>query len=197
MKKLISILAMLLITAVALTVSVSAAHSLAKPAVQNTPAATDAAVEKALAARFTNMLNHNYLYDDDFNSDRSVIENSMLALLDHAENDELDQNLVLSFIANLYGRTVDPNAAIYDFLPASPGKFAILPRGYSTISHQVTEMEENEGGYLVQSIMTVQPHDGAAYTIKAQTVFVKNETSSFGYNLVSSNLFPNESAALL
>lgn len=143
-------------------------------------------VDGVLTARFENMLNHNFVYDDDFTSDKTIIENSILALLDKSENGEIDQGLVLGFIAGMYGRQVDPATAVYDFLPASEGKFAILPRGYSEYKHTIRSITAIEGGYTVFSDMLVLTHDGEEYTLKATTVFVPNEGSSFGYNIVSS-----------
>ena len=141
-----------------------------------------------MKARFENMLNRNYLYDDDFSSDQTIIENSILALLDKSVDGEIDKSLVLGFIAGMYGLQVDPAAAEYDFAPASEGKFLILPRGYSEYSHTITSITEEVGGYTVSSDMLVLAHDGEEYTVKVTTVFVPNEGSSFGYNIISSNI---------
>lgn len=141
-----------------------------------------------MKARFENMLNRNYLYDDDFSSDQTIIENSILALLDKSVDGEIDKSLVLGFIAGMYGLQVDPAAAEYDFAPASEGKFLILPRGYSEYSHTITSITEEVGGYTVSSDMLVMAHDGEEYTVKVTTVFVPNEGSSFGYNIISSNI---------
>lgn len=182
-RRIISCLAILLVL---LVLPASAPFTSGAAAVEKQSSAdADFGVRKA---RFETMLNHNYVYDDDFSSDRVMIENAILALLDHAENDEIDQELVLNFIRNMYGREVDPNTAVYDFLPASEGKFAILARGYSKISHTVVSVEEVAGGWEVASEMRIEPHDGQAYTVSANTLFVANEGSSFGYNIVSSDL---------
>lgn len=182
-KRIISCLAVLLVL---LVLPASAPFTSGAAAVEKQSSADENfGVRKA---RFETMLNHNYVYDDDFSSDRTIIENAILALLDHAENDEIDRELVLHFIRNMYGREVDPNAAVYDFLPASEGKFAVLARGYSKISHTVLSVEEVAGGWEVVSEMRIEPHDGQAYTVSANTLFVANEGSSFGYNIVRSDL---------
>lgn len=141
-----------------------------------------------MKARFENMLNNNYLYDDDFTSDKIVIENSILALLDKTVDGEIDKSLVLGFIAGMYGLQVDPAAAEYDFAKASEGMFLVLPRGYTEYNHTITSITEEVGGYTVSSDMLVMPHDGEEYTVKVTTVFVPNEGSSFGYNILSSNI---------
>lgn len=139
-----------------------------------------------MKARFENMLNNNYLYGDDFESHKVIIENSILALLDKSEDGEIDKALVLGFIADMYGLQVDPSAAEYDFAPASEGKFVVIPRGYSEYKHTVTSVLEEKGGYTVKSDVVVLTHDGEEYNTVSTTVIVPNEGSSFGYNIISS-----------
>lgn len=146
-------------------------------------------VSNVIKARFENMLNNNYIYDTDFESHRTIIENSILALLDKAENGEIDKSLVLGFIVDMYGLQVDAKAAEYDFAPANEGKFVILPRGYTDYEHKITSITEDGCGYTVVSEVVVFPHDGEQYTAIAQTEIVPNEGSSFGYNIVSSKLY--------
>lgn len=141
-----------------------------------------------LRARLGQMLNMNFVYNEDFLSDKAIIENAQLALLKFREGDEIEQALVLSFIAGMYGRTVDSSAAEYDFLPAQKGYFAILPRGYSELSHEITEILQEEDGITVFSNMKVNPHDNSPYTVTVKTVFVPNQGSSFGYNIISSDI---------
>ena len=139
-----------------------------------------------MKARFENMLNNNFLYGDDFESHKVIIENSILSLLDKGEDGEIDKALVLGFIADMYGLQVNPSAAEYDFAPASEGKFVIIPRGYTEYKHTVTSVLEDEGGYTVNSDVVVMAHDGEDYKTTATTVIVPNEGSSFEYNIVSS-----------
>lgn len=145
-------------------------------------------VSNVIKARFENMLNNNFVYNDDFYSHKTIIENSILALLDKGVNGEIDKGLVLGFIADMYGLQVDAKAAEYDFAPASEGMFVILPRGYSEFKHTIVDVIEDEGGYTVISEVLVLTHDGEEYLTTATTEIVPNEGSSFGYNIVSSNL---------
>ena len=145
-------------------------------------------VENVMKARFENMLNNNFLYGSDFESHIVIIENSILALLDKGIDGEIDKSLVLGFIADMYGLQVDPAAAEYDFAPASEGMFVILPRGYTEYEHKVTEVSEDEGGYTVTSEVVVLTHDGEEYKTTATTIIVPNEGSSFGYNIISSEI---------
>ena len=145
-------------------------------------------VENVMKARFENMLNNNFLYGSDFESHKVIIENSILALLDKGIDGEIDKSLVLGFIADMYGLQVDPAAAEYDFAPASEGMFVFLPRGYTEYEHKVTEVSEDEGGYTVTSEVVVLTHDGEEYKTTATTIIVPNEGSSFGYNIISSEI---------
>ena len=145
-------------------------------------------VNNVMKARFENMLNNNFIYNDDYQSHKVIIENSILALLDKGVNGEIEKSLVLGFIADMYGLQVDAKAAEYDFAPASEGMFVILPRGYTEYKHTVTNISEEEGGYTVTSEVLVLTHDGEEYTTTATTVFVPNVGSSFGYNIVKSDI---------
>lgn len=155
--------------------------------VTNVNEATDN-LNGVMKARFENMLNHNYLYDSDFLSDRTIIENSIIPLLKNADNERISKDLVLNFIANMYGRTVDENATVYDYAPVEDGKFAVIPRGYSVIKHNIISIKENDGGYTIVSQMKVDPHDSEPSLKTVKTVFVANEGSTFGYNIVSSDI---------
>lgn len=142
-----------------------------------------------LKARFENMLNNNYVYDSGFESHKVIIENSILALLDKSVDGEINQSLVLGFIADMYGLQVDPDAAKYDFAPATEGMFVVLPRGYTEYNHTIIDVLEEEGGYTVTSEVLVMTHDGEESILNAKTVFVPNVGSSFGYNIVSSYIY--------
>ena len=141
-----------------------------------------------LKARFENMLNHNFVYGDDFTSDKVIIENSILALLDKQVDGEIERGLVVGFIADLYGRQVNTDTVIYDFCPASEGMIAIIPRGYSEYKHNILSITESEGGFDVVSQVTISTHDGEVITTTANTVIVPNEGSAFGYNIISSEI---------
>lgn len=143
---------------------------------------------KVMKTRFENMLNNNYLYNDDFSSDKTIIENSTLALLDKSVDGEIDKGLVLNFINGMYGLNVNPNAADHEAFPASEGMLAIIPRGYSEYKHSITSIKEVNGEYIVYSDAKILNHDYEEYASKVVTVFKVNAKSSFGYNIVSSKI---------
>ncbi len=90
------------------SVPASVANAAVKSAKINTSASTP---NKVLATRFENMLNHNYLYGSDFESDRFMIEDSILALLDQSENGQISQDLVLGFTGLYHGQSISVMAS--------------------------------------------------------------------------------------
>lgn len=191
------ILSFLIVIAIIFVLPASTPVNFAEDVKADEVVATKTVENGVMQARFENMLNHNYVYDTDFESDLLMIENSILALLDKGEDGQIDKGLVLGFIAGMYGRQVDPTVAEYDFAPADEGKLVILPRGYDDYKHTITSIEEIDGGYKVISDVTVYPCDGFEYLATCETVFVENEGSSFGYNIVSSVLAEPDDAFTL
>lgn len=162
-------------------------------AVSSAPAAGDQK-DGVLAARLEHLLNLNRIYDEAFGSDRELIEEVSILLLDQSEADEygqryIKQSLVLPFIHDLYGIDADPSAAVYEYLPAPAGYFAIPARGYDTVTHKLLDLAVNEDGTItVHSEMTGFPHDGETYTVRATTVFRAAAGSPFGYQILSSDI---------
>lgn len=147
----------------------------------------------AMKVRLTQLLNLNRVYDEFINDDLALIEEAGITLIDQA--DEIDgikmikKAGVLAFIKDLYGKEVDGNTAVYENFPAPEGYFAILPRGFSGLSHTITGMSmTDEGKIAVVSVMTVDPHDNDSIDLLVESVFKVSEGSAFGYNLVSADI---------
>lgn len=181
-KKLFSVLGLLLVIAVSLTVSVSASYS------QKTAVAPAATVTAAQKARFTTMLNNNQLFGTDFENDTVLVKGAMVALADRVEDDALSCDLLLGFITNMYGRTVDLTATGFN---VNNNYVAVIPQGYARLTHKILTVKAVDGGFEVTSQMTVAPHDGTAYTKTVSSVFVENSGSAFGYNLISAEIEPD------
>lgn len=155
--------------------------------VENQAAPVTVNVEKT---RFLNMLNRNYVYNSDFEDVDVIAENSIIALLDRrdsADPDYIEESAVIGFISDMYGielESVNDNSERH-----KDGYVYITPRGFSVYSHEITGITENEDGtFTVISEVTVNPHDDDGYTTTAETLFVKNESSAFGYNIVYSDI---------
>ncbi|MBO4432919.1 MAG: hypothetical protein J5852_05240 [Clostridia bacterium] len=141
-------------------------------------------------ARFLNMLGRNYVYGAEFENTDIIAENSILALLGcrETENSEyIEENLVIGFVNDMYGvklNSINDNSAHH-----KEGYVYIAPRGFTAYRHEITDINENEdGSFTVLSEVTVTPHDDDEYTATAETLFVKNENSAFGYNIIYSNI---------
>ena len=143
-----------------------------------------------LAARFLNMLNRNFVYDAEFEDADVITENSILALLDRrdAQNPEyISEAIVKGFVYDMYGIKIidiDENDSIH-----KEGFVYIVPRGFTSFKHKITDIKENEdGSFTVISDVTVYPHDDESFLTQATTLFVKNTKSAFGYNIISSDI---------
>lgn len=143
-----------------------------------------------LTARFLNMLNRNFVYDAEFEDADAVTENSILALIDRrdAANPEyISEAVVKGFVYDMYGiEIIDINE---DDSVHKEGFVYIVPRGFTSFQHKITDIKENEdGSFTVVSDVTVYPHDDESYVTQATTLFVKNTKSAFGYNIISSDI---------
>ena len=179
----------LVVTAVVISVLVLFACAFIPASADETGAKAAPAKNVATAARFLNMLNHNFVYNFDFEDADIVAENSVLALLDQKEGDSdyISEAVLKGFINDMYGielESINDNAAEH-----KEGLVFITPRGYTSYSHEITDVAENEdGSFTVYSSVTVTPHDNDEYVTSAETLFVKSETSAFGYNIIRSDL---------
>ena len=153
---------------------------------------------EVLKARFLNMLNHNFVYDEDFHSVEDVVNNSVVALLDMRENEDdsfIDETLVYNFVYGMYGIEIDDFSSINQEMPKKDGYVFIIPRGYEIYSHEITDISINEdGSYTVKSNVSIATHDGQDITETCETLFVENENSQFGFNMVYSNFLVEETA---
>ncbi len=139
-----------------------------------------------LTARIENMLSHNFVYNDDFDSTTAMVDNAMLALIDKADEDGfIDSALVEGFVYNMYGITLDQYAVCADF-PIKERYLYTIPRGFDKYSHEITATCEEDNYLHIDSVLTVTSHDGSSGVYNCRTMLEKSEASSFGYVIVSS-----------
>lgn len=179
------------ITALAVVLLISFTSLTVKPAANATekkPAVT-VSEEKALGARFLNMLNHNFVYNDAFESVYEMTACSEVALLDKAEDGYIKQSLIAGYLYNMYGVENADFAAVTKDFPQRENYVYVIPRGFSVYKHSAPVITENEdGSYTVVTDVEISSHDNDAETAKATTLFVKNENSAFGFNIISSDI---------
>ena len=179
------------ITALAVVLLISFTSLTVKPAanaIEKKPAVT-VSEEKALGARFLNMLNHNFVYNDAFESVYEMTACSEVALLDKAEDGYIKQSLIAGYLYNMYGVENADFAAVTKDFPQRENYVYVIPRGFSVYKHSAPVITENEdGSYTVVTDVEISSHDSDAETAKATTLFVKNENSAFGFNIISSDI---------
>ncbi len=137
--------------------------------------------------RFENMLNHNYLFGDDFNDINKVVDKSIIPLLDKRDGDFIREDIVKSFVENMYDFDIEGYAPNTN-APLRDGYIFIMPMGYENISHKIISVSANDLLYCVVSEITFITHDGETETATCETVFLENQNSAFGYNIISANI---------
>ena len=147
---------------------------------------------QVLKSRFLNILNHNFVYNEDIEDIESVVNCSMPALLDMRENEDdsfILENIVSAYIYDMYGAVVDDYSAINSEFPQKQGYVYIIPRGFSVYSHEMISVFENEdGSFTVKTKVYIDAHDDEIEISECTTLFVKNENSTFGFNIIRSDI---------
>lgn len=188
MKKFLS----LLLSVAVVAVCSSLIAPVAAGSQQVSEATQEAVATNAGYTRFLNMLNHNFVYGSDFDNADTVVNNAVLALLNlrEPENEDFIKDIyVKGFVNDMYGIDIADISNINPEFPQLDGYVYIVPRGYTAYTHKIDSVKQNEdGSYTVVSTVTVKGHDDSAQAQKAVSLFVKNENSSFGYNIIYSNL---------
>ena len=176
------------IAALAFVLLISFSSLSVKPAATATekPLAPAVSQEKILSARFLNMLNHNFVYNDAFDSVYEMTACSRL-LCDRAENGYISSGVISGYLYNMYGVEGVDFAAVTKGFPQRENYVYVIPRGFSVYKHSNPVITENEdGSYTVVTVVQIFSHDSETETAKASTLFVKNENSAFGFNIISS-----------
>lgn len=178
----------------ALTVVLAAVSFVAPVTAQTTanaaPVAENAA-DPVLAARFLNMLNHNFVYDADFESVDAMVNDSVLALLDRREDgtDFIAVGYVADYMKAMYGIEIADADALNAGFPHRDGYIYVIPRGFADYRHEFVSATENEdGSFTVYTDVTVDCHDGEPETYQAVSLFVPNADSVFGYHLITCDI---------
>ncbi len=142
---------------------------------------------EVLNTRFENMLNHNFVYNNDFYDDSVLVNNSVLALLDLSEDSYIKEAYLKDYVFNMYGKIYND----FSFLGEAEkqGYVYIIPRGYSIYTHEIISVTDNkDGSYTVQSMVEISYEDGSVEMLNCETVFLENAESAFGYNIMYSDI---------
>ncbi len=142
-----------------------------------------------LNARFLNMLNHSFVYDGDFYDDEALVNNSLLALLELAEDGFVAENYISDYIFNMYGKNISDFSGINADFEQKQGFVCVVPCGYSIYDHKIKSVTDNQdGSYTVVTDVEISLDDGSVVSDTATTVFLRNTESQFGFNIVYSEI---------
>ena len=148
-----------------------------------------------LSARFLNMLNHNFVYGADFEDAGVMAEKSVYPLLSSRQGDYISCTVISSFVKDMYGVEITDMSALSEGYPEKSGYLYIVPCGFTSYEHKEANVVMNEdGSYTVTTSVTVQPHDGEACKAVCTSLFVRNVSSSFGFNIISSDIIQSSNA---
>lgn len=156
-------------------------------------------MDKVLEKRFLNMLNHSFVYGEDFYDDEALLNASALALLDLNEDGFIAENYLKDYVFNMYGKIYDNFDGINKDMPKQDGGFYVIPRGYDIYEHTIDSIIANEdGSYTVITNVIIDYHFGEKVEAVGTTFFLPNEESQFGFNILYSDLaYPLEYAMAL
>lgn len=146
--------------------------------------------EKVLEARFLNMLNHSFAYDEELASVEDLVNCAVTALCVTEGTDDsfIEESRVEDYLYNMYGVEVENLSSVNADFPKKDGYVYVIPRGYTVYKHTIDSVRLNEdGSYTVTTSVTLDSHDGKEEG-KAVTLFVKNSNSQFGFNIISSDI---------
>ncbi len=144
---------------------------------------------RVLEARFLNMLNHNFAYGSDFESEEALVDSAVIALLDYETDSFIPESYVQDYLVNMYGVEIENISQMHSQFSYREGYVYVIPRGYSVYQHVIDSITENEdGSYTVVTGVSISAHDGEIINANAVSLFVKNEKSVFGYQILSSDI---------
>ena len=172
-----------------ISVTVNEAAALAEETETTTVAHTY--TEDELFERFSVMLNLNHCYDEAFSSDASIAAVSAFVLSDYTVDFPgvglcVNTCLIEGFAESFYGRTLDPEVFESD---SAPENYYIIPAvELGSEVHRVFSVTQS--GDTFEVISTVTSYYGGDDTVSrlSHSVFVRNDASEFGFNLISSEL---------
>ena len=140
--------------------------------------------EGVMLARFQNILNHNHCFGDDINSPSELIFSAQVSLLSECRDGYIASDLVDNFVFNMYGKR--PEGVVFDFSEQREGYYPVIPRGFSTYSHTVTDYSYlGDGRIEVFSDVLINETEMA----RCESILFADGTSAFGYILLSCEIY--------
>ena len=150
---------------------------------------TDFECENSVSDRLLNMLNHNFVYGEDFSNADTVINDSVCALLKYREGDFIREDIIKGFVNNMYGIDVVDFSGLNAEFPQKTGYIYVIPKGFTSYRHSNIKISENEDEtFSAKTTITVTEADGTVGTYSCISLFAPNENSKFGFSIISSEI---------
>lgn len=188
---LISLILALVMLASFSAIAVNPAESDGILPTDKTAVSENADKQKVLETRFLNMLNHSFAYGEEIASAEDLVNCAVTALCvmnGGANGSFIEESRVRDYLYNMYGVEVENLSSVNADFPKKDGYVYIIPRGYTVYRHTIASVRLNEdGSYTVTTNVTIDSHDSREEG-KAVTLFVKNNNSQFGFNIISSEI---------
>lgn len=145
---------------------------------------------RIIEARFLNMLNHSFVYNDAFSTVEDIVNCSMPALLELRDTEDdsfIAQSYVSDYVYDMFGiDDIDYNSINTQF-EQKDGYVYIIPRGFTVFKHTMLSVSQNgDGSYTVKTKITSDAHDSEEITDICTSLIIPNSNSQFGYNIISS-----------
>lgn len=149
--------------------------------------------EDELKIRFTNMLNLNYCYNDNFKNTEMLAICSAVSLNDYAADIPgygigVGRHLVTGFAESFYGVVLNFDEIAFEDEDEVEGYVMSPQYSVGTQSHTVVSITETEDGYEVLSTLNIYYGGDDTEFCIVNSVFKKAPSSEFGFNLVSAEL---------
>lgn len=137
-----------------------------------------------------NILNNNYVYGADFNDVDDIVNCSVNSFKSKvSDRGYIPEKKLCSFVYDMYGIEIADLSALNPEYSYKPGFVYALP-AFTEYTHKDIKLSENEDGTITAvTDIEVKSLDGDVENLKAKTIFVKNENSKLGYNIVYSEIF--------
>lgn len=144
---------------------------------------------KVKEAKILNLLNLNNIFGEDFTDNETLVNAAAINLRSYAtEQGFIENSIVTAYIKDIYDIDIEINDTINVNMPKKQGYVYLIPRGYTAYSHEIISVTDNGDYITVTSFVSVDSHDNQTIIGTATTNLAKNESASFGYNIISSDI---------
>lgn len=145
---------------------------------------------------FLLMLNKNYVYGVDFDNVDDIVNCSVNVFKDSVDQEGyIPEKDVISFVYDMYGIEIVDLSKLNGEYPYKEG-YVYAVSGFTAYKHSNISVKFNEDGTVTATTnIAVTSLDGDTENLTATTVFVKNNNSKFGYNILTSEISSDNQTA--